>query len=219
LEGAGKPKEKHVASIIPGRMARPLVLVAALAALALSLAFVVRPAAAGGADKVTICHRTASDTNPYVKITVDIDAADGDLGNDKGQGDHYKEHVGPVWELGLKAAHIEWGDIIPPIDGIHDGLNWTAEGQEIYENDCNPVAASPTPEESVSESVAESVAESATPEGSQAGGTGTPEQSVGDGAVGFGGVNPIPTVVFSLILLASLGSLAYANVRSARSRS
>ncbi|HLE59201.1 MAG TPA: hypothetical protein VJA85_06110 [Candidatus Limnocylindria bacterium] len=199
-----------MASIIPGRMARPLVLVAALAALALSLALVARPAAAGEDHKVTICHRTASDTNPYVKITVDIDAADGDLGNDNGQGDHYMEHVGPVWYEGAKDAHVEWGDIIPPIEGVHDGLNWTDEGQAIYENDCNPVAASPSP------TPEESVLESATPEGSQAGGTGTPEASVGDGAVGFGGVSPIPTVVFSLILLASLGALAYANVRSAR---
>jgi hypothetical protein len=58
-----------------------------------------------------------------------------------------------------------------------------------------------------------------TPEGSQAGGTGTPAASVPDTAAslpGFGG--PIATLVFGLILVASLGTLAYANVRAARQR-
>jgi uncharacterized repeat protein (TIGR01451 family) len=57
------------------------------------------------------------------------------------------------------------------------------------------------------------------PEGSQAGQTGTPAQSVPDTAAslpGFGG--PLATLVFGLILVASLGTLAYANVRAARER-
>ena len=86
----------------------------------------------GGNDKVTICHRTASETNPYVKITVDADSVDGDLGNDNGQGDHYLEHTGPVFPA--VGADGKWGDIIPPIAGVHNGLNWTAEGQAIYYN-------------------------------------------------------------------------------------
>jgi hypothetical protein len=58
-----------------------------------------------------------------------------------------------------------------------------------------------------------------TPEGSVGGGTGTPAASVPDTAAslpGFGG--PLATLVFGLILVASLGTLAYANVRAARER-
>ena len=33
-----------------------------------------------------------------------------------------------------------------------------------------------------------------------------------------GGPSPIPTIAFGLILLAALGALAWANVKSARSR-
>lgn len=88
--------------------------------------------------KVTICHRTASYNNPYVKITVDQDAADGDLGNDNGKGDHYSVHTGPVFYPTIP-KHMKWGDIIPPIEGVHEGRNWTPEGIAIYENDCKPV--------------------------------------------------------------------------------
>ena len=51
-------------------------------------------------------------------------------------------------------------------------------------------------------------------EGSVAAGTGQP-----DTAFSQSGVTPIPTIVFSLILLASLGTLAYANVKTVRNRS
>jgi hypothetical protein len=71
--------------------------------------------------------------------------------------------------------------------------------------------------ESQDESQAESEQESA--EGSNLGNTGTPEGSVSNGAVGENGVSPLPTLVFSLILLASLGGLAFANVKTARNRS
>jgi hypothetical protein len=53
-----------------------------------------------------------------------------------------------------------------------------------------------------------------TPEGSVAAGTGQPNT-----ALSQSGVTPIPTIVFSLILLASLGTLAYANVKTVRNRS
>ena len=103
---------------------------------------------AGSAEnhKVTICHRTNANTNPYVVITVDTDAAGG--GKDNGVGDHSAEHLGPVWNPSLKAAHIEWGDIIPPYTDDQGksfpGLNWTSAGQAIYENDCKPVTPPPT---------------------------------------------------------------------------
>jgi hypothetical protein len=89
-------------------------------------------------DKITLCHRTNSNINPYVQITVDTGAADGIAGNSGNQPDHFDEHQGPVWNPTLKAQKIEWGDIIPPIEGVHDGLNWTTEGQLIYNNNCEP---------------------------------------------------------------------------------
>lgn len=93
-------------------------------------------------DKVTICHRTDSVTNPYNQITVDADAADG-----SGQNDH-SHHTGPVATSqavaqALKNAHIKWGDIIPPHDN-YAGLNWTTGGQGVYNNGCNYVIVTPT---------------------------------------------------------------------------
>ena len=73
-------------------------------------------------------------------------------------------------------------------------------------------------DESVAESVEQSVAESEEASGEQSveAGTGTPEESTPDGALFGNGSSPLPTIAFSLILLASLGTLAYANVKTAR---
>jgi hypothetical protein len=73
-------------------------------------------------------------------------------------------------------------------------------------------------EQSQAASVAESVAESeaASGEGSQKAGEGTPEGSTSNGALSLSGSGALPTIAFSLILLASLGALAYANVKSVR---
>lgn len=62
---------------------------------------------------------------------------------------------------------------------------------------------------SEAESVAQSVAQSA--EGSVAAATGVPNTSGGGN-----GTNPIPTIVFSTVLLASLTALAYGNVKMAK---
>lgn len=93
-------------------------------------------------SKVTICHRTNSVKNPYSKISVNADSADGNTENDNGQGDH-SEHTGPVATSetvaqAIKDAKEDWGDIIPPHDE-YAGLNWSAEGQAIYNNNCNYV--------------------------------------------------------------------------------
>ena len=74
-------------------------------------------------------------------------------------------------------------------------------------------------EQSVAESAseAESVAESASGEQSVEAGTGTPAESTPNGALSLNGVGALPTIAFSLVLLASLGALAYANVKSVRS--
>jgi hypothetical protein len=94
----------------------------------------------GNEDQVTICHRTDSATNPYSTITVDVSAVDGVAGNQPGA-DHFGEHTGPLASSEavaqqLKDDGIEWGDIIPPIPGVHGGLNWP-EGQAMLENNCN----------------------------------------------------------------------------------
>ena len=95
--------------------------------------------------KVTICHRTNSVNNPYVSISVSENAVDGINGNNFGA-DHYGEHQGPVASSAaiaqaLKDDKEKWGDIIPPLDGVHQGLNWTAAGQAVYLNHCNYVTA------------------------------------------------------------------------------
>jgi hypothetical protein len=100
--------------------------------------------------KIRICHATDSHTNPYTNPEVDQDAVDGDLGNDNGQGDHYLEHNGEVWHEGI--ADHSWGDIIPPIEGVHEGKNWNEEGRAFWNNSCNIVVPSPTPEVSPSAS-------------------------------------------------------------------
>jgi hypothetical protein len=74
-------------------------------------------------------------------------------------------------------------------------------------------------EQSVEESVAESVPASVPQSGEQSveAGTGTPAESTPNGALSLNGVGALPTIAFSLVLLASLGALAYANVKSVRS--
>jgi hypothetical protein len=220
------------------RVSRLSLVLAAAAALALSMSYLVRPALATQPDplhKVTICHRTNAETNPYVQITVDEASVDGDNGNDHGKGDHLFEHTGPVWYSGAKADGVTWGDIIPPFysDGStltgYPSLNWNAAGQAIFDNGCNgaeeePVVESESAPESVVEAEsepesvveAESATESASGEQGEKAGEGTPAESISDGALSLGGSSPLPTIAFSLILLASLGALAYANVKSVR---
>jgi hypothetical protein len=57
-----------------------------------------------------------------------------------------------------------------------------------------------------------------TPEGGELGGTGTPTASVPDTSMNSSLGGPLATLVFGAVLLASLGALAYANVKSARNR-
>lgn len=98
--------------------------------------------------KIEICHATSSVVNPYNKISVSEKAADGLAGNSGGQPDHYGEHTGPIFDPTTNRNGDEWGDIIPPVPGVHEGRNWTAQGQAIYNNgDCvyvSPTDACPT---------------------------------------------------------------------------
>jgi hypothetical protein len=90
--------------------------------------------------------------------------------------------------------------------------------ESVAESQAESVAESQA--ESVAESQAESVAESA-PGGEQTveAGTGTPAGSQSDTAMSLGGSNPLPTIAFGLILLASLSGLAFVNVKAARRQS
>jgi hypothetical protein len=75
--------------------------------------------------KITICHATGSETNPYRTITIALQGLNG--------------HGG--------AHHQHEEDIIPPNSGkvIPAGQNWTADGQAIFKNDCKPVEVTTTP--------------------------------------------------------------------------
>ncbi len=76
--------------------------------------------------KVTICHATSAQVNPYRQIAPDV----------SGVIDGHNGHEGLVFDGATKG----WGDIIPPFyyDGgqYYDGKNWSAEGQAIWNSDC-----------------------------------------------------------------------------------
>lgn len=114
---------------------RSIAVFASVAALGITQASIVAASNKGTDHKITICHRTNSMSNPYVQITVDKASADGQ----GGKGDHYANHTGTVWTS--DSAKGTWGDIIPPIEGVHNGRNWTLEGQAIWNNDCQPLKA------------------------------------------------------------------------------
>lgn len=108
------------------------------------------PAVAGQDNhtEVTICHATGSNTNPYNQVTVDEDAVDG---NGNGNSDHNQD------------GHQNGEDIIPPGSWDADGRNWDAAHIAIYENDCDPVASSPSPSPSPHVSPTPSVSPSPSP--------------------------------------------------------
>ena len=85
-------------------------------------------------EKVTICHATASEKNPYTQNSVDASS----INNEKnkylnGHGDHER-------------------DIIPPFlyeTSSFEGRNWDDRGKEIWSKGCNVVEPSPTPSPTV----------------------------------------------------------------------
>jgi hypothetical protein len=95
----------------------------------------VGTASAARSEKVVICHSTQTSpsngkgqgpqNNPYVQESVNQSSI-ANLPNG------HDSHTGPVFN---NTGQDFWGDIIPPF-GNYPGLNWTAEGQAIYNNDC-----------------------------------------------------------------------------------
>ncbi len=92
--------------------------------------------------KVTICHRTGSESNPYVVITVDVAAIDG-VGSSDHDG-HDQTGNGPI------------GDVIPPVEGYNDhGKNWLGNwepGDDVTPDKCYATPPSPSPSPSQSPS-------------------------------------------------------------------
>jgi hypothetical protein len=101
-------------------------------------------------QKITICHATGSETNPYVVITIALQGLNG--------------HA--------NANHQLSEDIIPPNSGtiVPDGQNWTAEGQATFNNGCVPVTVPPTVPPTIPPTVPPSGAVVPMPSGAAAGG-------------------------------------------------
>lgn len=96
--------------------------------------------------KVTICHRTNSEKNPYVEITVDKASV---VGGHIKVADGHDGHDGPIFAPGMKAGHDKWGDIIPNFEyvvegkkndpdttGTYGGQNYTEAGKAILAAHC-----------------------------------------------------------------------------------
>jgi hypothetical protein len=138
----------HVNTTWPpqGRARRSILGIAAATAAAGTIMVL---SAAGGTSvagaapgKVTLCHGTNADNNPYVVVNVSSKSVQHKIFGPNGHG----THTGPIWNATLKPNHIAWGDIIPPFDygkngeNHYPGLNWTAEGQAIFNAGCAIVA-------------------------------------------------------------------------------
>jgi len=213
--------------------ARLLLVIAATAGLVLSMALSARGVLAGEEHPLVDPVTTGQATNPDCDDLVEDAFIDGYDAQDKydppesGSGDHSSIEVDGSFVA--FEADEGWLVVAAIIKGGEQGAN-------VYVYDGFPgggVAAdwdlvtpdNPNDEPAglshVTLCLVEAPEETSTqtPEGSQLGGTGTPAPSIPNTAFGMAGFSgPLATVVFGAILLASLGTLAYANVRSVRRR-
>lgn len=87
-------------------------------------------------QKITICHATTSDSNPYWPKAIEVDI------NSILDENWHSSHTWSVWYLWITE---KWWDIIPPFDygnwEHYDWLNWE-EWKSILENDCQIQTAS-----------------------------------------------------------------------------
>ena len=83
-------------------------------------------------EKVTICHRTNSPSNPYTLMTIDVSSI-----TKKG----HDTHTGPVFTPGMTNQDT-WGDIIPAFPG-YPGMN--AGSTDIIANGCVVPTVPPSP--------------------------------------------------------------------------
>jgi len=222
-------------------LSRPTIIFVAIAALALSLAMMARPALAVG-DKVTI-HQDL----PIASSTFGEDTDCGDFTSgvvwhfilnqyDPNDAQLFVTFatagaMGPISETDSPATAHHFYVNTPGDDSLTDAYvilpGGAGDAQLQLSHVCHtgvaqsvPPSAEGSVKASVSASVPASVAASvpASAEGSVKAGTGTPAASTSNTALFGNGSNPLATIVFSLILLASLGALAFANVKTVRSR-
>jgi len=223
----------------PKAVSRPMLFVVVLAALALSLYFAVRPVYAGGVatlqesqqgtdsseaqddcsgeDAVpageVLWHFILNGLDPGITSAIsghfDFDGAGiVDVSSSKWNNDGTTHHF-YVFTTGddiLNDATADIGDSSYNVLTLSHICHGGETGQSVEES------------ASASESAEESVEASASGEQSVEAGTGTPEESTADSSFFGAASSALPTILFSLILLASLGTLAYANVKTVRSR-
>lgn len=225
---------------VTGSTLRPLAFAAIIATLALSMAALAAPLAVS-ADTSQVWLQESQQGSDSTTFKEDEDCGDFETGVvwhfilNQYDGDDAAHLVATFTDAGV--LEVDAGPITPGVQ--HFYLN--TPGDDILENayaevqgdpgDANLVLShvchtgseatptptpSPTPEESLQESTP---TPSPTPEGSVQGGTGTPAPSQPDTAMGVqGGPSPVPTIAFAMILLAALGTLAWANIKTARNR-
>jgi hypothetical protein len=214
---------------------RLMLAIAAMAIIALSLALTARPVLAAD-TKVNINQQLPINSDGFKE---DDDCGDATSGvvwhfilNNYAPDDAQlfvtfadAGSMGPISETDSPAAAHHFYVSTPDDDELTDAYVMLpgdpGDAKLVLSHVCHTgeeqsVEESASEAESAEESVAES--EEASGEQSVEAGTGTPEESVTDGAFFGAGSSVLPTIAFSLILLASLGGLAFANVKSVRNR-